>query len=139
MDDAQELREYEVGFLVREEAAAQEVAAKAAQYGSVTAQGNLKRLSFAYPVGKETSGYFGCLRLRAAPGSAAQLEKDFGRVPSILRFLVIRLPVRKETADAAAHVSPRPRRTPRASQPESILGAPLTNEALERKIEEILQ
>ncbi|MBI2889114.1 MAG: 30S ribosomal protein S6 [Candidatus Liptonbacteria bacterium] len=140
-----EAREYEVAFLVRDEAAAQEVAAKAAQYGSAVTQGPLKRLAFAYPVMKEASGYFGFLRIQTMPESAAQLEKDFQLTQSILRLLVLRMPVRKEktgsTFSAAGSSSvAKPRRAPRTMHAESSApGAPLTNEALEKKIEEILQ
>jgi ribosomal protein S6 len=151
MDEAKDKKEYELAFLVKDEAAAQDVAVKAAQYGMVTAQGSLKHLAFAYPVEKETSGYFGFLRFHAVPESAARLEKDFQLIRSILRLLVLSLPSRKEKpADAApaagvAAVRPRPAgrqpgRAPRALHTEAnIPGAPLTNEALEKKIEEILQ
>ncbi len=136
-----EAREYEVAFLVRDEAAAQEVSAKAAHYGSVTTQGALKHLAFAYPVAKETSGYFGFLRLAAAPESAAQLEKDFQLTQSILRSLVLRMPVRKEKAAGTSSAGfLKPRRALRAVHTEiNAPGAPLTNEAIEKKIEEILQ
>ncbi len=137
-----EAREYEVAFLVRDEAAAQEISKKAAQYGSVVTQGALKHLAFAYPVEKEVSGYFGFLRIQTMPESAAQLEKDFQVIQSILRLLVLRMPVRKEKAGAtfSAGFSVKPRRAPRAMHVESSApGAPLTNEAIEKKIEEILQ
>jgi ribosomal protein S6 len=144
MDDAKDLKEYELAFLVRDEGSAEEVAAKAAQYGTVASRGALKRLSFAYPVAKESSGYFGYLCLDAAPERAAQLEKDFRLLPVMLRFLLLRLPVRtpqEQAAGGVPAVPPRPRRAPRAARAEERLAAagPLTNEALEKKIEEILQ
>ncbi len=139
-----EAREYEVAFLVRDEAAAQEISKKAAQYGSVVTQGALKHLAFAYPVEKEGSGYFGFLRIQTMPESAAQLEKDFQLTQSILRLLVLRMPVRKEKSGRTFSAGPssvvKPRRAPRPMHAESNApGAPLTNEALEKKIEEILQ
>ena|SRR3989338_9191746 len=135
--EEKELREYEIGFLVKDEATAKEVVEKAGQYGTVTTQGPVKRLSFAYPIKKEISGFFSFLRLETESKSITQLEKDFEVAPMLLRFLVLRLEAKKagsETQEA------KPRRVMRpAPRPEAAQGGVLTNEALEKKIEEILQ
>lgn len=130
------LREYEVAFLVRDEASAQDASARVAQYGTITSQGAVKRLAFAYPVKKETSGFFGFLRLQALPEAITRLEKDFEMAQPILRVLVTRISDKKEGAAEEG----RPKRVMRtAPRAEAAPGGALTNEALEKKIEEILQ
>ncbi|MBM3257479.1 MAG: hypothetical protein FJY98_04130 [Candidatus Liptonbacteria bacterium] len=134
----QELREYELAFLVREEAEVKDVATRAAQYGRVTNPGLVKKLSLAYPIKKVTSGYFGFLRLEAMPEAIVRLEKDFEIWQQILRFLVIRL--YGEKAEGAPEGGEKPKRGSRsAPRTEAAPGGSLTNEALEKKIEEILQ
>ncbi len=137
MDELKEAREYEVAFLVRDEEAAERVVSRVGQYGVVITRGALKRLAFAYPVKKETSGYFGFIRLRTLPETVQRLEKDFIIFEPVLRLLVIRLS--EEKTDETSHAQKMKKVVRPISRTEAAPVGVLTNEALEKKIEEILQ
>ncbi|MCR4328655.1 MAG: 30S ribosomal protein S6 [Patescibacteria group bacterium] len=131
-------REYEVAFLVREEDGASKVVALIGKYGTILSQGQLKRVAFAYPIEKTAAGYFGTVKVSVLPDAVVRLEKDLETTSEALRSLVLRLPVVKESSVQDEQSKPRRARLSRSEvSPKS--SATLTNEALEKKIEEILQ
>lgn len=140
-------KHYEIGFLVATEEAAPELAAFVKKYvANVTTEGSLRRIRLAYAINKETSAVFGFFQFMAAPEKVKQLEQDLRTHPLVIRSLIVKLPKASKSAPrrdpAAMAASPRPSYRPQASRsaPEQPKVVPaLSNEALEKKIEEILQ
>lgn len=136
--DQKDKKEYEVGFLVREESKAREVvdAVKAAG-GEVTLEGPVNRIRLAYQIDKQTEALFGFTQFMMDPAAAKALEKALTMNPDVLRFLILTPPPLKEKPRKPREAMPRPASKPYPSRaPEAPT---LSNEALEKKIEEILQ
>lgn len=133
--DSEDKKEYEISFLLKHEGDAQEVLKLLKQHGAeITFEGPLKHLQLTYKIKHHTEASFGYLHFKLAPGHLAELNHDLGTKPAIIRFLIITPPFMR------ARVSQPKREAPPiqpSTQPKSAL--PLSNEALEKKIEEILQ
>ena len=131
--------EYEVSFLVRDEEGVAEVTRLITQHGGrVTFEGGVRKLPLAYRVEKETHAHFGYFYAYLEPKEANTLLHDLKTSGKILRTLIIKSPVAKEKEGS---VVPRQRFgvAPVARPQEPRTPLPLSNEALEKKIEEILQ
>jgi len=134
-------KDYEIGFLAKTEEAAREVLKLIHQHqGEISSEGPLRRISLAYPIEKETHAHFGFLYVKLPPLSAKTLEHDLGTSQAVLRFLLVKLPSQKAVLAAAAKPRvARPGGPSARPAPETKPQFPLSNEALEKKIEEILQ
>jgi ribosomal protein S6 len=147
MDEAfVEPKEYEVSFLARTEEDAADAAQLVRQHATaVDAEQPLRKIQLAYKIARETQAYFGCMRTKAVPSAAKQLEIDFKMNTKVMRSLVISLPaISSRTFVPSAVAARRSATAPSASayQPSERKSTPppiLSNEALEKKIEEILQ
>lgn len=139
-EDEKEKKDYEVSFLAREEKGGGEVLHLLTQSGAeVFLEGPLEHITLAYKIQKEPSAYFGYFHFRISPEGIKPLRESLGMKPFILRFLIVSPPLEK----------PKSRWTPkeRTKAPTETLGEkkkqpetlPLSNEALERRIEEILK
>lgn len=102
----------------------------------------LVKLRLSYPIKKETQGFLGTIKCTLPPESvrglsnAAKLEHD------ILRFLIGVQNEIKETAprlDEEGRAQQRKKRTVSAPKQKTGFNAVLSNEALQEKLEEILQ
>ncbi len=142
-NESGEKKNYELSFLVKNENDAREVLKLLAQHEiEVRGEGPLRNINLAYPVRHVLQAYFGFVNLAAFPASIKSLERDLSANAAVLRALVVKLPKGKTaTAMAGEYKKPirpvmqrRPPRTEMPQQPKS-----LSNEAIEKKIEEILQ
>ena len=133
-------KHYEIAFLAASEDAAQElVSLLKRHHAEITQEGPLKRIRLAYKIKKETQAHFGFLQFRALPDVAKALEQELRTKQSVLRFLVVKLP---KTAPRKVNLEPftKPSRPVTRTTPLAKPVVPaLSNEALEKKIEEILQ
>jgi ribosomal protein S6 len=138
-------KEYEVAVLVRSEEDIPGIAALVREHGGeLTAGFRAKRVALAYPIKKEKEGIFAYANFRAVGDTAKALEKDLNVRHDVLRSLVIKPPKPQEK-----HVDTRELPHKRASVQRPTPSAPverpapaswpLSNEALEKKIEEILK
>lgn len=133
--EAVDTKNYEVSFLSKTEGAAGDVMKLLRQHGAeVLEEGTLKKIGLAYAIEKETQAYFGFVYVKLPPQAVKSLEQDLRRSTFVLRFLIITLP-----AVATSSEAPRPRPQPVRLVTEARAPAPLSNEAIERKIEEILK
>jgi len=137
-----EKKNYELAFLVKEEAAIDDLKRIVRQSEvEIQLESPLKKVNLAYKIKNIGEAYFGFLRLVSEPASMHSLARDLRTNPAIVRFLVVSLP--KE--EMAGIQSPMRRERPIARRmpiPKEVVrqqAKPLSNEALERKIEEILQ
>lgn len=133
--ESEDRKDYEISFLLKHESNAQEVLKLLKQHGAeITFEGPLKYLQLAYKIKHNTEAYFGYLRFKLAPDALAELSHDLGTKPAIIRVLIITPPfMRMRVPQPKREVSPMQP----TSQPKSA--SPLSNEAIEKKIEEILQ
>ncbi|MDO8504412.1 MAG: 30S ribosomal protein S6 [Candidatus Liptonbacteria bacterium] len=138
-------KQYEISFLLKEEGGAGTISKFIKDLGgALELEGPVAKITLAYPIEKEKQGYFGYFHFSLAPGEVKNLEHEMETNPEILRHLIITPPFKK--------VAPRPRmdtgvRTiskapvaPTSRQPEPARASEtLTNEDLEKRIEEILK
>ncbi|MEK7114484.1 MAG: 30S ribosomal protein S6 [Patescibacteria group bacterium] len=145
-------KKYEIGFLVRLEEDKGELARILKDRGfSIIDDGEVSRIKLAYQIKKENFAFFGYLYFSGDPESVKELDKELKTSPKILRHLIISQPVimRKienktdpDKADLssgkvyAREVSAAPAISARKIMPKTEV---LSNEELEKKLEEILK
>lgn len=144
MDTEKDKKTYELAVLVKGEGELSAVAAMVGQHGGEMAGGfNPKRIAFAYPVEKQKDGIFAYGTFHAYPDGAKKLEESLRASQNVLRFLMLALRANANTAAQQPAAVPPYRRVAPASRPftaePKAASHPLSNEALEKKIEEILQ
>ena len=128
-------KEYELGYILRaEEDRSQVVKLLENHKAQITEDGHVRRVALQYPIEKVTNAFFGFFRFRMEPGLAKDLEGDLRAEKSVLRSLIIVLS--KEALAAASGRKPYAKSAEKA--PVEVATGPLSNEALQEKIEEIL-
>lgn len=154
MEDAGDRKEYEIAYVAATEDGAVEVLRELAALGcAVLGKGPLAATKLAYPVKKHTTGHFGYVWFTAMAEDVKKLHDALAFKPGILRFLIVTPPVKatvrenraprergmqpkpaaSEAPKEAPVSEPRPQLTP-MRVPEA-----LSNELLEKKLEEILK
>lgn len=143
-------KEYELALLLKSE---DNLAGVLALVGQHNAEGisepRAKRLQLAYEIKHHTEAVFVYFTFRMFGDDMKNLEHDLNIHADVLRFMVIASPAPAERTAASA-MPPREERRPRtpsysgapsatAEAPKPAAPRPLSNEALEKKIEEILQ
>lgn len=135
-EEVKEPKEYEIAFLARGEDGAREVLRLLqAHEAEVTLQGPVRRIPLAYAIAKEVQAYFGFIRFRASAPHAKALERDVLQNQAVVRSLLVSLP---SVGKAVLPLRPERARPP-VRPPAERAPLPLSNEALEKKIEEILR
>src|SRR3989344_3364610 len=138
MDQDTARKDYEISFLVKEEKDAEGVAHLLGKTGGeVTLRGPVEKITLSYPIKKEMSAYFGFFHFSFPAARMAEFRKNLQTEQAVLRFLIVSPPFVKAAPRGISRQRMAPPPAPVARQP--IVPAPLSNEALERKIEEILQ
>lgn len=134
-------KEYELSFLVKEEDGAKTVLKFLKELGAeIVAEGPATKIALAYPIEKQQTGYFGFYHFLLEPSEVVHLEHELQTSQEILRHLLLTPPYKKSQA------RPRPEagaKAPVAAKVSALKAAEpkqevLTNEELEKKIEEIL-
>lgn len=133
-------KEYELAFLIKEEGELPAVLDSIKRHGAeISLEGPLKNLSLAYKIKKQTSAIFGYCHFQLEPENLSALDHDLRMNSPIIRFLVITPPFSKAKS-SPSRISARSRISPSKSEDVPAKSTlPLSNEALEKKIEEILQ
>ena len=86
------MKHYEVTFIHREEADPGVAPAIEALGGQITNQRPLGRRQFAYPIDKETAGYYTTLRTSLEGSQLSALNKQLRLMPGLTRYLIVALP-----------------------------------------------
>jgi len=135
-------KEYEMSFLASDETGGAAVASLIARLGGrVTLEGSAERILLAYKIEKHTHAHFGYCHFAMAPGAVPGLKDELLRTPSVIRTLIITPPFAKQRIRQVPFE--RARSAPRMQVPlppveqKAPIG-PLSNEALEKRIEEIM-
>ncbi len=135
-----EKKQYEMSFLVKEEDGAKTVLKFIKELGGdIELEGPVMKIALSYPIKKQTSGFFGYFHFAFSPAEVKHLEHEMETSVEILRHLIITPPFKKmepRPRPEVSHVSSARVQAPRA--PEGVKPEALTNEDLEKKIEEIL-
>lgn len=127
----QEKRDYEISFLLvaaENESEIFDVLNK--QQAEITQKSQISSLKLAYPIKKQNSAFFGFYQFRATPEDIEKINAALKLKPAVLRFLVIKNPA------TAQLVSKKTTVPPKSEIQESKI---LSNELLEKKLEEILK
>lgn len=139
----EQTKTYEIAYLLTDPTVQETLLKLLNQHGGeVSYQGELKEIKLAYPVQKHTAAHFGFAQFKISPeavvkyGAALKLQKD------VLRIMIISYAPKAVKPVPAASYS-----KVAAAAPESVKadvekpkpGEPLSNELLEKKLEEILQ
>jgi len=141
---SEEKKKYEISVILKSEDALVEVCGILERNGAVgLVKGAVSRIKLSYPIEKETSAFFSCVVFGLEPEKVFGVRKELKFSRELLRFIIVTPPVVKD--------EPR-ERTERRRGPSSSTLAPrkpedqsvpsvevLSNEALEKKLEEILK
>ena len=137
MDEAVRNR-YEITFYTKEENAAPVREVVAAHRGEVVEERPFEKVRLEFPIEKEFFVFLGVLRVSLPPEEVTPLSRALSRLsPRVPRFLVTAAMLPKEGRAEEKKPFERKRSpAPRVASPEPQI---LTNEEIEKKIEEILQ
>ena len=129
---------YELSFVTQSEDAASVKALLAKINAQIVNERPISKIQLAYKIAKQGYGFMGTTEFLADAESAVTLRKDIQLEKDILRGIVIKLKEPKisepGTEEKTAGKGPTgPQRL------RNMFGGVLSNEALEKKIEEILQ
>lgn len=138
--DKKDAKNYEIGFLVKDESDAAGIIKTIGGYkATVTNEGAIKRIQLAYPIKKATSACFGYVFFSSLPENITKLKDSLKINQNILRFLIVTPPIVATsfpTSKPIRKISPIKSTLP-VKKFESA--QTLSNEALEKKLEEILK
>ncbi len=135
-------KEYEIGVLVRKEDDIPFVRRATEQHGGeFAADFQAKKIALAYPIKKEREAIFAFARFSAEPDEAKRLEHDLRTASAVLRSLIT-IPSRTsrpETTSAGRKWSRTEREAKPIAETKTAPARILSNEALTKKIEEMLK
>jgi ribosomal protein S6 len=149
-NEEKDKKEYELALLLKNEEDLAGVIKLAGQHNAEgVSEPRAKRLQLSYEIKGHTEGVFVYFTFKMFSDEINAFEHDLNTHADVLRFMVIASPAPAERT-ANSVMPPREERRPRSSTPYSAPAAPaeaprpapskpLSNEALEKKIEEILQ
>lgn len=143
-------KEYELGVLIlREEDLPGVLALLAEHHAELTSEARAKRLAMAYEIEGHKEGVFASVTFKAYGDEVKALEHELGLRADVIRSLVIKTPkpslrpVSSMSTGVSGSMPPdrysRPASRPApTAEPRPVAPKPLSNEALEKKLEEIL-
>lgn len=133
------VKEYEISYLAQEENGADLVRALIVREGGeIFFEDPAERITPAYKIAKQSQAYFGWFHFRIVPEVLPALNNELRNKSGILRYLIVTPPFVKNRPKSVS----KPKQKPPAAEAELkpvVPQVPLSNEALERKIEEILR
>ncbi len=127
---------YELNVITKEENLAPAREVLSARGLQILSEEPPKKIHLFYPIKKERYGFFGILKFEGQAEAVAALTADLNLKENILRFMIAKTKEAKEgerTPMKRIAREPVPRAAPKPAE------AALTNEELEKKIEEILK
>lgn len=142
--DKAEKRDYEIAFLVQNKGDESAIEKILLQHGvELIDKGRIQEIKLSYPIKKCRLAHFGFWRLQIKPDLIESIRQSLKLVPSVLRVLIVAL------SDIEAGKSRKTVRKPKTTvgqnaaepvfKPDSSSVNVLSNEALEKKLEEILK
>lgn len=144
MNEEKDKKEYELALLLKSEAELPGVMTLVSQHhGEMTSEARAKNLAFAYEINKVKEGVFAYCTFKMQSADAKELELALTSRQDVLRSMIIASPPASEKMAYPMPSRERRGKPMRATTPapemKPLAPRPLSNEALEKKIEEILQ
>jgi len=143
MENQELQQEYEIGYLLKTEADREVVNRLLSQHEAVvTKEGPLRLTTLSYEIEKLNQAVFGWTRFTAQRSNIPALEHDVKMSPQIVRsLLVVAEPIQEESSVASSGegVSKKSESEVVVDASQSVGSAQLSNEDIEKKIEEILK
>ena len=147
MDEEKDKKTYELALLLKSESDAPRVVEFVRQHGGeMVSEPRAKKLALAYTIKGNTEAVFASCVFKASGEEVKSLERDLAMRQEVIRSMVLVTPPRSERQAPLTPYFPMQKRgrpsiagTSSASEPRPAVSHPLSNEALERKIEEISQ
>ncbi|MDP3725158.1 MAG: 30S ribosomal protein S6 [Nanoarchaeota archaeon] len=136
---------YEITYLAREEKDGPLLVGILAKHGVKIERENApQKIQLAYPIKKELFAFLGVIRFQANPSGLLGLNTELLLEDRLLRYLITHpAPEEAESrgGDPSREGHPSKKRSPEARRPFTVSSPSraLSNEALQEKIEEILQ
>jgi ribosomal protein S6 len=140
-----EVKNYEIAFLVKSEEEQKKLFKILTDFQlTIINEGKLSKIKLAYPIKKQNFAYFGYLYFSGASDVVNNLTKFLNNEPSILRFIIISQPVIEkektlEKDSATKKTSGKQTTKTTTISKKNVPIETLSNEALEKKLEEILK
>ncbi len=143
INEEKDKKEYELAVLLKSEDDLASVRALLAQHNAESvSEPRAKRLGLAYEIKGFTEAVFASATFKAYGDEVKDLEHDLTARQDIIRFMITKTPApstRPSSPIVSAEDRPRPVRATFSGETSSRPASrPLSNEALEKKIEEIL-
>ncbi len=134
-----EKKNYEISFLLKEENDVEAVLKHLSQIGAeILNEGKISELKLAYPIKKLNSAYFGWLHFAAQPDGVVKLNSALKLEGRVVRYLIITPPITKTEKKKAPRSTEKNEEQPASPAAESATSE-ISNEELEKKLEEILK
>ncbi len=140
----QQVKKYEIGFLVREESEVDEIkSAIAAAKGEIVSEGRLKKIRLSYPIKKETVAHFGYYWFNADTQAIKEMDAKLRLNTKVLRHIIIAAPLElneERVTGVRGEKTEKPRERvaekPAKKSPDSDA---VDNAVLEKTLEDILK
>lgn len=138
-------KEYEIAVLLPSEGELPGVLTFIGQHnGEISLEPKAKNVALSYEIKGKKEAVFAYCNFRAYGEDAKTLEHDLNSKPEVLRYIIIASPPVAEKLGSSMGMGPmrrrgRPTQTPVTGEAPKPASQPLSNEALEKKIEEILK
>ncbi len=144
MNEEKDKKSYELALLLKNEGDLAGVLTLVSQHGGdMIAEPRAKKLALAYKIKGETEAIFAYANFTMLPEHAKELEHDLGTRQNVIRSMIIAAEPQAERREIPLGAFPSKKRgrptTRPATDTKPAAPRPLSNEALEKKIEEILQ
>jgi len=142
----QQVKKYEIGFLVREESEVDEIKnALAAAKAEIVSEGRLKKIRLSYPIKKETVAHFGYYWFNADTQAIKEMDAKLRLNTKVLRHIIIAAPLELNEERVAGVRGDKTERTRERSttvekpvKKSADFGA-VDNAVLEKTLEDILK
>lgn len=141
----QQVKKYEIGFLVREESEVDEIKnALAAAKAEIVSEGRLKKIRLSYPIKKETVAHFGYYWFMLDTQALKEMDAKLRLNTKVLRHILIATPLELNNEDRVAGVrgekteKPRERSAEKPAKKSPDFDA-VDNAVLEKTLEDILK
>ena len=134
---------YEITFILKQEDLSEVKKILEKNKANTISEEELKKIRLSYPIKKQNYGFLGIIRFRVDPESVESIFSDMKLSENIIRYMVNKIKVSGE----GKRVEPRPtpirpigiRKEPLRTGVRKSIEPVLTNEDIEKKIEEISQ
>ncbi len=147
------VKKYEIGFLLKSEEDAKEINKTLEKNkANILKSGEVSKIKLAYKINKEQFASFGYIRFEAEPSSIKKIKEELKTAKSVLRVMIIILPKTPPEAKRKERFFKKPEKEkyekPRIKEIENesvqskkpfVRASELTNEELEKKLEEVLK